>query len=174
MLDENKIRFDEKISFFEDEIFTLELFRYAKSFSRIDDVFYQYRILESSLTRSRKWDYLPIGRRFISEGVVACWKGLKDLAYCRARYFMRAAMRQKNGYLAAGELIEAEKRYGVFDGVDGKFAKTAHRLASTMPATIGGAVLWGLDKFVVRGGVDNALVYEENDEFSADYWLEAA
>ena len=111
----NLIRFDENISFFEDEIFTLEVLRRAKSFSCLNEVFYQFRILASSLTRSRKWDYLPIGRRFIIEGVSARWEGLREIAFQRAIYFMKCALRQRKGYFVAIELLRAEKSYGIFN-----------------------------------------------------------
>lgn len=57
----NNIRFSEKISFREDEIFTLEYCRYIKSIRTISDVLYFYRMTSNGLTKAglQQSDLLP-------------------------------------------------------------------------------------------------------------------
>ena len=57
----HNIRFSEKVSFREDEIFTLEYCRYVKSIRTISDVLYFYRVTSDGLTKKglQKTDLLP-------------------------------------------------------------------------------------------------------------------
>ena len=139
---EGNIRFDEQVSFFEDELFTLELFRHVKTFSCLDDVLYRYRIVTSGLTRSRTWEFFPIAQKFIQEGISAKYKGLKEIALKQAFHFMLKAIRQKGGCGVAIEMLRQEKQLKILGRIAGRSARVAQILASFMPASIGGFILW--------------------------------
>ena len=150
---DGNIRFDEQVSFFEDELFALEVFRYAQTFSCLDDVLYRYRILTSGLTQSRTWEYFPIAQKFIQEGIRAKYRGLKEIALKQAFYFMLRAIRQKGGCGAAIEMLRQEKQLKIVGRISGRFARVAQILASFMPASIGGFILWIMLK--TRDGIYN-------------------
>lgn len=61
IIKKNTIRFSEKVSFREDEIFTLEYCRYIKSIRTISDVLYFYRVTPDGLTKKglQHSDLLP-------------------------------------------------------------------------------------------------------------------
>ena len=67
MLVENAVRFPTSISLFEDGIFGLTAFEHSKVISYLSVPFYNYRVLETSLCHSYKYNNIDLYKRISSE-----------------------------------------------------------------------------------------------------------
>ena len=144
VISDNGIRFNEHIKFFEDELFALDLFRHAKSFSCLDDVLYLYRIVKGSFSRTGRKDYYSVGKAFAEEVTDAKWKGLRELAFVRAVGFLRQAMGLGQRLRASRQLLMLYRSHGESIEVKGRFAKMAVAL-SRLPIAVGSTVLAGIE-----------------------------
>ena len=142
MLVENAVRFPEHISYFEDELFTLEIFRFVRTFAVTGKVFYNYRILGTSLTRSRNWLLRDVGNAFMGMVDRSKWEGLRRLSWQRAYGFLRKAILQKDGIVAAGDFLELAASHRDMMDRKGKFNRLALFLAQFVPTSMGALILW--------------------------------
>jgi glycosyltransferase involved in cell wall biosynthesis len=136
------VRFDEEINFFEDELFALKIFQHAQTFSCMKDILYSYRIVNTSLTRSRTWQYFPIAQKFIKEGVSSKYIGLRKIAFKRAFVFMKRAISQAGGLIAAIEIIRNEKKFKFSNMASGRFSIIIRIFSRIFPSIIAGFILW--------------------------------
>ena len=132
------VRFDEEISFFEDELFALKIFQHAQTFSFLKDVLYSYRILNTGLTKSKTWYYFPIAQKFILEGVNSKYSGLRKIAFKRAFQFLRKSISQRGGVFAAIEIFKNEKLFRLNDVMTGRFSKMVKMFSCIFPSIIAG------------------------------------
>ena len=142
LVDANKLRFSKNVSYFEDELFALDVFRFARTFSTLQDVFYRYRILDTSLTRSRKWQLRGVGGEFATAVGKAKWEGLKRLAFLRAYGFLLNATMQRNGIGASKDLLKLIRQYSAMCGRQGNLNKLSLLLTRMFPTALGGLILW--------------------------------
>lgn len=109
-----KIRFDRTVSFFEDEIFTLEVMDVARSFATMPDCLYRYRQVVGGLTDRGAGDVYALASLFLCIGGKLRNSGLRKIAYTRARdWFRRSACRAPR-FKSARHLIEI---YRISSGV---------------------------------------------------------
>lgn len=141
LVDENALRFNEGVSYYEDELFALDVFRFARTFSILQDVLYRYRILGTSLTRSRKWQLRSVGNEFANAVGKAKWVGLKSLASQRAYGFLLKATMQRNGIGASKDLLRLARAHGAMLG---RWRKLNRLLlpVRAFPVSVGGLIVW--------------------------------
>ena len=83
------IRFDRAISFFEDELFTLEVMNVAESFATLSDCLYRYRQTADGLTAQGASDFDVLGETFMRVGTKLNNSGLRKIAFSRAQTWLR-------------------------------------------------------------------------------------
>lgn len=136
------VRFNISMNYFEDEIFTLDLFRYARSFAFIQDVMYSYRYFNSGLTAKNRVsaDFYAIGEVFCKRIGNARFDGLRKISAIRAYGFLRKGLLQRSKGKTVAAMFRLFREHGNLLEEKGRFMKML-ALCSRLPNWLGAPLL---------------------------------
>ena len=124
VVERSHIRFDRDVSFFEDELFTLEVMNVARTFATLPDGLYRYRQTDGGLTaHGATTDLFAIGGAFLRIGATLKNSGLRKIAYVRADKLLRQAAYGKLHVKAARSLIGCHRAAAGLIGMRGGYNK---------------------------------------------------
>ena len=129
VVERTHIRFDRDVSFFEDELFTLEIMDVARTFATLPDCLYRYRQTDGGLTaRGATTDLYAIGGAFLRIGAMLKNSGLRKIAYVRAGKLLRQAAYGKLHVKAARSLIGCHRAAAGLIGMRGGYDRMLRML----------------------------------------------
>ena len=130
------IRFEPSIFRWEDALFMLKAFSFAKDFSVIHDSFYRYNCRPTGLTHARNIDWVELGCLFASYASEAKYEGLRCMGYQRALVcFLRVRT-----WRAVSALVKYSgpiSKYG-----QGRICSVVCKSVQGFPTAVGGLILW--------------------------------
>jgi len=111
IIERNNICFDETISFYEDEVFTIRVLEQVSSISTMPNVMYNYRIVQSGLTAQGMPDAIALAKAFLAAGESLHRDGLRQLIDARVTSILRGYLSREHSVKASLFLLKAKRRF---------------------------------------------------------------
>ena len=138
---DNSLKFDEGVSFFEDELFSIQLFNVTRTVAVLSDVLYEYHVSNSGLT-GVGYSSKPqrLASRYYNSYSRSKYGSLKSIAIQQAYRFARKELASYKDYATARLLLYIWRSDGLEKPSQGFFPKIL-RFASKFPLAIGTLIL---------------------------------
>ena len=109
IIEKYKIRFDESISFYEDEVFTIKVIEECQTIAAVPNVYYNYRILNNGLTSKGIPNQFILAIAFISAGGQFKRNSICRLVDKRVTVLLRTYIKKYHSLKAAKLLLSTKK-----------------------------------------------------------------
>jgi glycosyltransferase involved in cell wall biosynthesis len=123
IINQFKVRFDESISYYEDELFALVVLNHASTFRVMSSSLYRYRALPTGLTASNSVDFARLCDAFCGIGDKMKFGPLKRVAFCQALRWAVMAIRGPRGFRAIGKMANVLRNYSDWLCICGRYGK---------------------------------------------------